>query len=149
MVDSAAGDGSDRTPAMPDLLLSDVPAVAGVLTEIRTRLTAWATAAGLGVDLVSDVALAVYEAMANVVDHAYNHPGGTFDLHACRVDDLITVTVSDHGQWQPPSGTNGLWRGRGLLIIERAAHQFELSPHTGGTTVRMRWTVHTGASSPR
>jgi anti-sigma regulatory factor (Ser/Thr protein kinase) len=48
---------------------------------------------------VDDLGLAAYEAMANVVDHAYDRPGGVFDLHACRSGDTVTVSVTDHGRW--------------------------------------------------
>ncbi len=104
-----------------------MPAVADTLTPVREQLAAWTTAAGLDRGQVDDVAFAVYEAMANVVDHAYDLPGGTFDLHACRHADLVTITVADHGQWKAPAGAEQSWRGRGLLIIERAAREFALS----------------------
>jgi serine/threonine-protein kinase RsbW len=123
------------------LWLTDVPATAAALTGVREQLTIWAVTAGLGDDQVDDVGLATYEAMANVVDHAYDHPGGVFDLHACRRDDQVTVTVTDHGQWKSPASGQERWRGRGLLIIERTTREFELSPRAGGTTVCMGWSI--------
>lgn len=123
------------------LWLTDVPATAAALTDVREQLTIWAGTSGLGDDQVDDVGLATYEAMANVVDHAYDHPGGVFDLHACRHDDQVTVTVTDHGQWKSPVSGQERWRGRGLLIIERTTREFELSPRAGGTAVRMGWSI--------
>jgi anti-sigma regulatory factor (Ser/Thr protein kinase) len=86
--------------------------------------------------------LAVYEALANVIDHAY--PDGAahavFDLHAEREADTLTVMVADHGRWKtrrPDAAPS--WRGRGLLLIEKLAAEFELCPTTAGTLVRMRW----------
>jgi anti-sigma regulatory factor (Ser/Thr protein kinase) len=83
----------------------------------------------------------VYEAMANVVDHAYDRPGGVFDLHASSGDDVVTVSVTDHGRWKPPTDGARTGRGRGMLIIERASQQFELSRHALGTTLAMHWPV--------
>ncbi|MBB5891355.1 ATP-binding protein [Kutzneria kofuensis] len=132
--------GDEAGHAGPDLRLTDVPAVATALTRARERLTSWARTAGLEELQIGDVTLATYEAMANVADHAYDQPGGVFDLHACRRDGVVTVTVTDHGRWKSPGRPPG-WRGRGLLIIERAAGQFELTPHARGTTVCMSWPV--------
>lgn len=144
MVDSATGGGAGRStvePVLPDLRLTGLPAVADALGRVRAQLTAWARTAGLADDQIDDVALAVYEAMANVVDHAYDSPGGTFDLHACRHDDLITVTVTDHGRWKESANGKQSPRGRGLLIIERATRRFTLSQQPRGTTVSMDWPV--------
>jgi anti-sigma regulatory factor (Ser/Thr protein kinase) len=143
---TAAGDSDRRTggPLLPDLRLTSVPAAADALTVARDRLAAWAETAGLGAELVADVALAAYEAMANVVDHAYEGPGGVFDLHACRWHDSVTVTVTDHGRWRTRSGEGTSLRGRGLLMIDRMAHEHEVIPDRHGTTVRMSWSVPDG-----
>jgi anti-sigma regulatory factor (Ser/Thr protein kinase) len=125
---------------MPELRLTGVPATGTALPTARQKLTAWARAAGLPAEQVDDLALAAYEAMANVVDHAYDQPGGVFDLHACRQDDQLVVTVTDHGQFRPSRDGASL-RGRGLLLIERIAAEFELIPLAVGTLVRMRWSV--------
>jgi serine/threonine-protein kinase RsbW len=143
VVDPPTGNDPGRPtgePALPDLRLTGVPAAAEALSQVRAQVTAWTTTAGLDPDQIDDIALAVYEAMANVVDHAYEQPGGTFDLHACRDGDMITITVADQGRWKAPSGEQS-WRGRGLQIIERAAREFALSPHPRGTTVSMSWPV--------
>lgn len=57
--------------------------------------------------MVDDIGLAVYEALANVIEHAY--PAGAahpvFDLHVqCEVD-MLTVVVADHGRWKPADPT--------------------------------------------
>ncbi|MFI9383454.1 ATP-binding protein [Kutzneria sp. NPDC052558] len=134
---------SEDAPAVADLLLTGHPAVAEALSRAREQLTAWARSAGLDDEQVDDAALAVYEAMANIVDHAYEQPGGTFDLHACRCGDLVTVTVADRGRWKPPESGAPNWRGRGLLIMERATSALDVSRHAMGTTVRMSWLAST------
>jgi serine/threonine-protein kinase RsbW len=142
---SGDGDGADEVHAgaddLADLRLMDVPAIGSALPQARHLLTAWARDAGLNASQVDDLALAAYEAMANVVDHAYDEAGGVFDLHACRQGGLVIVTVADHGQFKPPADGGRSLRGRGLLLIERAALEFELTPLAVGTRVRMTWPV--------
>ncbi len=123
-----------------DLLLTGMSAIASTLPQVRQQLRDWARTAGLDAATLDDVGLATYEAMANVVDHAYDQPGGLFDVHAYRRDGLVTVTVTDHGRYKPPGGTQSL-RGRGLLLIEGVAARFELIPLAVGTRVRMSWPV--------
>jgi hypothetical protein len=63
-----------------------------------------------------------------------------FDLHAECEQDMLTVVVADRGQWKPRRSDSATsWRGRGLLLIEKLAAEFELCPTTSGTLVRMRW----------
>lgn len=119
--------------------LPDLRATAAALSTIREHLMSWVRRTGLDEDQVADIGLAVYEAMANVVDHAYEQPGGVFGLYAFRHDDQVTVTVTDRGRWKTPVGTKQNLRGRGLLIIRRIAREFELTRHTRGTIVRMTW----------
>ena len=72
-----------------------------------------------------------------------------FDVHAFRHDDLVTVTVTDHGRWKPPVRGEQSWRGRSQLIIERVTREFELTPHARGTMVCMSWPIHAEAHSQR
>ena len=126
---------------LPELRLTGLPAVVDALGQARRQLVAWAGRSGLNDEQVDDLGLAAYEAMANVVDHAYDGPGGLFDLYACRRDDMVTVSVTDHGRWKPPTGGAQSWRGRGLQIIERVSQEFELCQHPRGTTLAMRWAL--------
>jgi serine/threonine-protein kinase RsbW len=121
------------------LRLPDLHATPTVLPSIRDHVMSWARDAGLGEDQVTDVGLAVYEAMANVADHAYPQPGGPFSLYAYRDDGDVTITVADHGQWKPPEEDNQANRGRGLLMICKLVREFHLTRHTRGTIVRMTW----------
>jgi anti-sigma regulatory factor (Ser/Thr protein kinase) len=138
---AAARPSSASAPALAELRLTGVPATGTALPAVRHELTAWAGAAGLDSGQVDDLALAAYEAMANVVDHAYDAPGGVFDLHGCRQDGHVVVTVTDHGRFRPARDGASL-RGRGLVLIERTAVQFELIRLAAGTQVRMSWPVH-------
>lgn len=125
----------------PPLTFVDVPAEAEALTPVRRALADWATLAGLPPRDVEDLVLASYEAMANVVDHAYR-PGqrGRFRLDAaCTADLQILVTVSDSGRWHPQPTDPSSHRGRGLPLIHQLAHRAEVHHDQRGTTVQMRW----------
>jgi serine/threonine-protein kinase RsbW len=140
----------EDTPAVgvsapPYLRLRGLPATAAAISRIRERLLAWVRRTGLDEDQVADIGLAVYEAMANVVDHAYQRPGGVFDLYAFRHEGQVTVTVTDSGQWKPPVHQERPLRGRGLLIMRQVAREFELTVHSRGTIVRMSWRTRWGA----
>ena len=143
MKDEDRADALNTTKPTPDLLLPGVPAAVDRLSAIRRRLAEWATAAGLPRDQVQDLTLATYEAMSNVIDHAYPHSSGMFDLHAEHQVDRLTVTIVDHGRWKPADvPTTGL-RGRGLLLMKGLSSEFELIHQSVGTLVRMSWPLPT------
>jgi serine/threonine-protein kinase RsbW len=139
--------GGDPAPepaesTRPGLHLRAVPAVVEQVGAVRVAVLRWARAVCRSRELVEDIGLAVYEALANVIDHAYpaSAPHPVFDLHAEYDADMLTVVVADHGHWKPRhDGTGPGWRGRGLLLIEKLAAEFELCPNASGTLVRMRW----------
>ena len=125
----------------PPLTFVDVPAVAEALTPVRRALADWAALAGLPPRDVDDLVLASYEAMANVVDHAYQSgQRGRFRLEAaCTADLQILVTVSDYGRWQPLPTDGSSHRGRGLPLIHQLAHRVDVHHDQRGTTVQMHW----------
>jgi serine/threonine-protein kinase RsbW len=129
---------SDVPEVLHERCIADVEA----LPRLRRALIAWARRVGLPEDAVDDLALATYEAMANVVDHAYPADPGVLEIKAVRPDHHITVTIADHGRWRPPPpgprDPEGR-RGRGLVLIRALADSAEVSPGPRGTTVRMRW----------
>jgi anti-sigma regulatory factor (Ser/Thr protein kinase) len=93
-------------------------------------------------DTVDDLTLAVYEALANVVDHAYAavDAPGEMRLWAAAsppsdgARDLV-VTVSDDGAWRRSQDPG--WRGRGLPLMHTLSCASVASGATG-TTVRLR-----------
>jgi serine/threonine-protein kinase RsbW len=130
---------ADDTVLAPDLRREDVPAEAAQLGRLRDALAAWAAGTGLRAGRVQDLLLAAYEAMANVVVHAYPDRIGTLALHAGQVGDSVTVTIRDQGQWQPVP-RSGLLGGRGLPLIHTLANQALVETSAAGTTVTMTWT---------
>jgi anti-sigma regulatory factor (Ser/Thr protein kinase) len=90
----------------------------------------------LEVDL-DGMVLAVSEAVANVVAHAYEEDAdGLIELSAAASPLEVTVTVRDHG-----GGLAGAERapgaGYGLLIIRRLAQHVELADTRDGVALTM------------
>jgi serine/threonine-protein kinase RsbW len=115
------------------------PAVAAEVPGLRQRLAALARKVGLSPEAVGDLALACTEAMANVVDHAYGGRQGLLDVTATLPDHELVVTVSDHGEWQPPTAHRSAGRGRGLRLMRTLAHDIAIVRGAQGTTVRLHW----------
>jgi anti-anti-sigma factor len=104
-------------------------------------VTAWTAAAGLPAETAEDLQLALGEALANAVEHAYAGAGaGECSYQVARdVDGGIRVEVCDSGTWRPPPEDRG-YRGRGLELISALTTDVEVvhAPGTAGTTVRFR-----------
>src|SRR3954465_4250212 len=73
--------------------------------QLRIALQHWLQSAGVDASLRDDLTLAVYEALANVVEHAYpsDHPHPVMRLRARMQHDDLLITVVDQGRWLPPS----------------------------------------------
>lgn len=112
-----------------------VPVQAGLL---RDALTEWITARGLSGDLIDEVKLAGYEALANAVTHAYpDGVEGTMTLTAALTPDSLIVTVADAGTWRDGDGRP--FGGRGLPLIRALAHEATVTTSPEGTTVTTAW----------
>lgn len=110
--------------------------------QLRVRVQEWLRSLGAPDDLIDDLTMAVYEALANVVEHAYrpDHPNPVMRLEARRDQDQLLITVTDHGRWRPPPGEPG-YRGRGLAMMRSLTGDVQLRPTAEGTTVRLRATL--------
>lgn len=89
----------------------------------------------------SDVLIAVTEAAANVVVHAYPGDGaGDFELVLRDDNGRLIVTVRDEGVgYYVPSANPGL--GTGLLVIQRACDSSAIDAAEPGTIVTMRFRI--------
>lgn len=115
------------------------PAIAVRLGEVRRAVENWAEHAGLPADLIEQLALACYEAMANVVEHAYAGVApGLLSVQVSVSSGLVAVLVEDQGKWRVPDSGTG-FRGRGLLLIKGLADEVTVTAAEHGTAVRMRW----------
>jgi anti-anti-sigma factor len=114
-----------------------LPAEATVLRELRAAMLAWAAATGMDEDDIYDLQLAVGEAAANAVEHAYRGraPGPmTVDLTR-DADGGISAHVRDEGTWRPVPNDKG-YRGRGLELIRDVSSRMQLHHGPAGTEVR-------------
>ena len=143
LVDPAGADDDIAVVAVrpvPAALRLHLPADPARLAGVRHAVTAWAAGAALGPDAVEDLQLAVGEAVANAVEHAYggtDRPGPVdIELTSDR-DGGVTVTVLDGGTWRPVPADPG-FRGRGLQLIHALAGDVDLDRGPSGTALRFR-----------
>jgi anti-anti-sigma factor len=131
---------------MPAPLQEHIPAEPTRLAAARRTVTDWARAAGLPEETAEDLQLALGEALANAVEHAY--PGDRTGECVWSVerepDGDIGVCVEDFGVWRPPPEDKG-HRGRGLELIRALAREVDIRPaaeeRRAGTVVRFRVAV--------
>lgn len=127
---------------VPEPFTRSMPAAPEVLAPMRRAIAEWAAGCGLDVDAVTDLQLAVGEAVTNAVEHAYTggpEPGAdavALSLEL-RPDGSVAVRVADHGLWRPPPADPG-FRGRGLALIRELAVDVEVLAADDGTEVWFR-----------
>ncbi|MBB5960683.1 anti-anti-sigma factor [Saccharothrix tamanrassetensis] len=119
---------------LPPPLRRRVPARPAELAVMRRHTTGWAHAAGLSEDLAYDLQLALGEAAANAVDHAYTDEPGDFEYSVRHTSAGVQVTVRDNGCWRPPT-TGPTNRGRGLQLIDTLSDDVVLHRGHDGTTI--------------
>lgn len=120
------------------------PADPAHFPAIRRALSAWAAGTGADAARVEAIALATYEALANVATHAYDSSGVVDVCAHAPTGSRVEVVVRDRGRWRPPSRTGtdaGTPGGRGLILIRSLADEVEVSAGERGTTVRMTWNL--------
>ena len=125
---------------MPPPLEARLPAEPARLAPVRRAVVAWAGAAALPEDVVEDLQLALGEALANAIEHAYrDQPAGECAYSVSWTPDGgVDVRVDDLGTWRPVPADPG-FRGRGLMLIRELAEHVVVEPgRSGGTTVRFR-----------
>jgi anti-sigma regulatory factor (Ser/Thr protein kinase) len=111
---------------------------------VRHALRGLLEASGVGEERISDITLAVTEACANAVLHAYPDTVGHFEASAdLSAAGELVVTVRDHGSGMAPRvDSPGL--GVGLPVMAAIADALEIdTPEGAGTVVRMTFDVAT------
>ena len=121
----------------------EYPARADRLEAIRADLRAWLREQLVSADDETALTLAVSEAAANSIEHAYRRGAeGVVRVQAnltTRGDAL--VVVADDGAWRAPITKAGT-RGRGLAMVAEAVDDFSIDTESGGTVVRMHRRLH-------
>jgi anti-anti-sigma factor len=130
---------------LPAPLEARLPADPARLSGVRRAVAAWTATAGVPEETAEDLQLALGEALANAVEHAYAAAGDGSGECCYRLardaDGGIRVEVRDTGVWRPPPVDKG-YRGRGLDLIHALGSGVEIShsPGAAGTSVRFRMT---------
>ncbi len=120
----------------PDLELS-LPARPENVAVVRHVLGGVGDVLALHPEVLDDIRLAVSEACANVVVHAYPDDDGLLLVQVYTRADSLDVRVRDQGTGMAPR-TDSPGLGVGLPLIASLARTLELSaPAGGGTEVRM------------
>jgi serine/threonine-protein kinase RsbW len=114
----------------------------------------------LGVDgeCCDDVILALDEACANVVRHAFPGLPGTYSVTAVLRPDDVVIVVEDHGQGMDPTALLATraqvdpeaTSGRGLYLMRQLMSSVEVEAGEGGrgTRVRMRKKLRSAPPGP-
>ncbi|MHA6782251.1 SpoIIE family protein phosphatase [Pseudonocardia saturnea] len=131
----------------PPALTGHGPAKPEELAGVRRDVAAWAVAAALDADTTDDLQLALGEALANSVEHAYrDRPPGDYHYRLEQLPDgAVRAEIHDDGSWRPPAPDTG-YRGRGLLVIDRLAGGLAVDRGADGT--RVTFTIRPAADGP-
>ena len=118
------------------------PASAESVGELRQAVVDFASEHGVPEQRLSDIRLAVSEAVTNAVVHAFRgRPQGTVIASVSLSDaEWVEVRVTDDGSGMAPRDDSpGM--GLGLPLIRRLADQFEhrRPPDSAGTELWMRF----------
>src|SRR4051812_25513453 len=135
-----------NTVPMRVRLQLDLPADARLLPRTRWALRGYLEELGASDEIAGDVILALDEACANVVRHAFPEGDGSFRLLAELSEDEVLFQVEDHGVGFNPYETTGLGvelgatSGRGLRLTRQlmTAVGGESPMPDGGTRLLMR-----------
>jgi serine/threonine-protein kinase RsbW len=111
----------------------------GTVTALRHRAADFAIEQGAPQELVADVALAVSEAVTNVVKYAYGPGGGPVELAAAADRGWLEIRIRDQGGGFVPGPSEGL--GLGLGLIADLCTDLAIAQESTGTEVRMRWVL--------
>jgi PAS domain S-box-containing protein len=109
---------------------------------LRHQFGDWIADYHLGSEVESDLGLALGEALANAVEHAYAvREPGTIEVHAANSDGDLRVSVRDYGRWRPPH--DDPTRGRGFALMRQLVDDVTINTAANGTTVELRYRVRT------
>jgi anti-sigma regulatory factor (Ser/Thr protein kinase) len=137
-LDAVAGPGFHRV----------FPAGSEQLRELRTAMRVWLDSRGVSVATTNAALLAVGEACANAIEHAYmdgNEGDVAVDITQSH-DGSLLVLVRDTGRFRAAPAPGGD-RGRGTDIMRALTTDFSRDSTGSGTTVRFRVPVEEPAAA--
>jgi serine phosphatase RsbU (regulator of sigma subunit)/anti-sigma regulatory factor (Ser/Thr protein kinase) len=122
-----------RLLEVPARVRVEIPARPEELRRLRKRLERWMDLRGLGSEERSWSVLAVHEACANAVEHAYEGTDGMIVVELHHSPESLTFAVHDRGRWRVPTPSGG--RGRGIELIRAATDDVRIAHENGGTSL--------------
>jgi anti-sigma regulatory factor (Ser/Thr protein kinase)/uncharacterized protein YigA (DUF484 family) len=130
-----------QTVGLHELLEVEVSAEPAQLATARHLIRRWIEANEGTDDDCAAFAIAVSEAFANSIEHAYGPRRAAVELGASLRDGIATVTIRDRGRWREPRGGN---RGRGIPIMREFMDDVSIERSPEGTTVHLRRRLRDG-----
>jgi serine/threonine-protein kinase RsbW len=133
-------------PTGPGDLMTVVHAAAAAVPAARKQMRRWLDTLAWPTEEAEDIELAVNEAIANVVDHAYPpDAAGSATVHAWVSTDprtrrrRVVVAVTDRGRWAAhhPDSPAPQTRGHGLVVMSGCMAELHIQRSVAGTTVIM------------
>ena len=119
-------------------------AVPEQLWRIRAAVREWLNRNAIPREVQTDLVLALSEACANAVEHAYDgRQPGDIEVEIERVvsADELVVRIRDSGRWRPLR--EATWeRGRGMQIMRALVEDLEQQTGPTGTVVSFRKPLH-------
>lgn len=115
----------------------ELPASEDSLPLVRQTLRSIGQTVEADEEAVEDAELAVTEALANAVEHAYAGESGVVRVHFLPGEEELVVSVRDFGRGMPERDASGLDRpGYGLAMIEGIARRVDIRT-SEGTEIEM------------
>ena len=120
-----------------------LPATPEHVGTSRHKFAQWLSGTVIAPARMSDILLAVGEAVTNSVEHGSQlDPAQLVSIVASIRDEILIVTVSDRGCWIDPSkpvATPSRDRGRGLFLIDELADEVVINRSAQGTQITMQF----------
>jgi serine/threonine-protein kinase RsbW len=134
-----------NSPAHVEFVHRSWPADPEQLVLIRRELAGWLAPLALTETETADVVLAVDEAAANAVRHAYgSDESGVVELTLWTEPGTLSIEIVDHGSWRPPAEepTEG---GRGIPLMSTMSESVLIHYDDRGSRVLLRHRIPTAA----
>lgn len=112
-----------------------LPAVPGSVREARVWAAAEAHLLGLCEDAVDAVRLAMSEAVANAVMHAFPDGGGAIHVSFTCRGGVLRFVVEDHGCGRAAAVSDTAGAGLGTSLMRAICDEFDVVDATPGTRV--------------
>lgn len=125
-----------RNPQLSKRLELELSSDPSELASMRALLRRWLRQECEEDSEIAEILTATGEAAANAIEHGGSSVGGLpFEVLGTLDGGEVDITVRDRGTWVPEGNSDG---GRGLVLMRALMDTVEVTPASGGTTVRMR-----------